>query len=153
MTSKPHYQPFKTKLLWQSITALQRCSIRESGEYKYYAKAQASGSVGINELSEEIAYATTLTDGDVLNVIRALVKRINLHIAAGQIVKLENLGSFQAQLRSTGTATEDTFSSAMIKKVTLQFRPGIGLKGQLNIANLSFHKVKSLQEDKEEPLP
>lgn len=89
----------------------------------------------------------------MLNVIRALVKRINLHIAAGQIVKLENLGSFQAQLRSTGTATEDTFSPSMIKKVTLQFRPGIGLKGQLNIANLSFHKVKSLQEDKEEPLP
>ena len=137
-----------------SVAKMLNPQDRESGEYKYYAKAQASGSVGINELSEEIAYATTLTDGDVLNVIRALVKRINLHIAAGQIVvKLENLGSFQAQLRSTGTATEDTFSSAMIKKVTLQFRPGIGLKGQLNIANLSFHKVKSLQEDKEEPLP
>ena len=136
-----------------SVAKMLNPQDRESGEYKYYAKAQASGSVGINELSEEIAYATTLTDGDVLNVIRALVKRINLHIAAGQIVKLENLGSFQAQLRSTGTATEATFSPSMIKKVTLQFRPGIGLKGQLNIANLSFHKVKSLQEDKEEPLP
>lgn len=135
------------------VVGMQNPLDRESGEIKYYPKAQASGSVGINELAEEISYATTLTDGDVLNVIRALVKRINLHIAAGQIVKLENLGSFQAQLRSTGTATEDTFSSAMIKKVTLQFRPGIGLKGQLNIANLSFHKVKSLQEDKEEPLP
>lgn len=135
------------------VVGMQNPLDRESGEIKYYPKAQATGSVGINELAEEISYATTLTDGDVLNVIRALVKRINLHIAAGQIVKLENLGSFQAQLRSTGTATEDTFSSAMIKKVTLQFRPGIGLKGQLNIANLSFHKVKSLQEDKEEPLP
>ena len=135
------------------VVGMQNPLDRESGEIKYYPKAQASGSVGINELAEEISYATTLTDGDVLNVIRALVKRINLHIAAGQIVKLENLGSFQAQLRSTGTPTEDTFSSAMIKKVTLQFRPGIGLKGQLNIANLSFHKVKSLQEDKEEPLP
>ena len=33
---------------------------------KYYAKAQASGSVDINELAEEISYSTTLTDGDVL---------------------------------------------------------------------------------------
>lgn len=63
---------------------------------KYYAKAQASGSVDINELAEEISYSTTLTDGDVLNVIRALVKQINKHISKGEIVKLENLGSFQA---------------------------------------------------------
>lgn len=45
----------------------------EPDVYKYYPKAQASGSVEINELAEEIAYATTLTDGDVLNVIRAKV--------------------------------------------------------------------------------
>ena len=91
-----------------SIVAMKNPMDRESEEVKYYPKAQASGAVGINELSEEIAYATTLTDGDVLNVIRALVNRINLHIAAGQIVKLENLGSFQAQIRSEGSATEDT---------------------------------------------
>lgn len=127
----------------------------EPDVYKYYPKAQANGSVEINELAEEIAYATTLTDGDVLNVIRALVKRINLHIANGQIVKLENLGSFQAQIRSDGADTEDTYSTSMIRKVTLQFRPGVGLKGQLNKANLTFHKVKSLkqQETEEEPLP
>lgn len=51
---------------------------------KYYAKAQASGSVDINELAEEISYSTTLTDGDVLNVIRALVKQINKHISKGE---------------------------------------------------------------------
>lgn len=133
-----------------SIAKMANPMDRESGEYKYYAKAQANGSVSINELAEEIAYATTLTDGDVLNVIRALVKRINMHIANGKIVKLENLGSFQAQIRSMGAETEDTYSPSMIRKVTLQFRPGIGLKGQLNKANLTFHKVPSLKKPKEE---
>lgn len=117
----------------------------EPDVYKYYPKAQANGSVDINELAEEIAYATTLTDGDVLNVIRALVKRINIHISNGQIVKLENLGSFQAQIQSEGSATEETYSPSLIRKVSLQFRPGIGLKGQLNKSNLSFHKVPSLK--------
>lgn len=132
-----------------SVAKMLNPQDRESGEYKYYPKAQASGSVGINELAEEISYATTLTDGDVLNVIRALVKRINMHIANGQIVKLENLGSFQAQLQSHGSATEDTYSPSLIRKVTLQFRPGIGLKGQLNKENLQFHKVVSLKKLKE----
>lgn len=58
------------------------------GEAKFYAKAQASGTVDINELADDIAYSTTLTDGDVLNVIRALIKQINRHIAKGEIVKL-----------------------------------------------------------------
>lgn len=132
-----------------SIVAMKNPQDRENGEVKYYPKAQASGSVGINELAEEIAYATTLTDGDVLNVIRALVKRINLHISNGQIVKLENLGSFQAQIRSDGSDTEETYSTILIRKVTLQFRPGAGLKGQLNKVNLTFHKVKGLKKDEE----
>lgn len=61
----------------------------------------------------------------------------------------------KAQIRSDGADTEDTYSTSMIRKVTLQFRPGVGLKGQLNKANLTFHKVKSLkqQETEEEPLP
>lgn len=112
---------------------------------KFYAKAQASGTVDINELTEEISYSTTLTDGDVLNVIRALVKQINKHIAKGEIVKLENLGSFQAQISSDGAETEEEFSTANIRKVSLQFRPGIGLRGQLSLDNLTFHKVKPLK--------
>lgn len=112
---------------------------------KFYAKAQASGTVDINELAEEISYSTTLTDGDVLNVIRALVKQINKHIAKGEIVKLENLGSFQAQISSDGAETEEEFSTANIRKVSLQFRPGIGLRGQLSLDNLTFHKVKPLK--------
>lgn len=82
-----------------------------------------------------------------------------MHIANGQIVKLENLGSFQAQLQSHGSSTEDTYSPSLIRKVTLQFRPGIGLKGQLNKENLQFHKVVSLKklkgaakEEAEEPV-
>lgn len=133
-----------------SIVAMKNPSDPESGEVKYYPKAQANGSVDINELAEEISYATTLTDGDVLNVIRALVKRINLHIANGKIVKLENLGSFQAQIQSHGSATEDTYSTSLIRKVSLQFRPGIGLRGTLNKENLTFHKVPGLKNLKKQ---
>ena len=58
-----------------SIAAYKKPGDME-GTAKYYAKAQASGTVEINELADDIAYSTTLTDGDVLNVIRALIKQI-----------------------------------------------------------------------------
>ena len=47
------------------------------GEKKFYAKMQASGEVTMDEMAEDIAYATTLTDGDVLNALRALIKQMN----------------------------------------------------------------------------
>lgn len=42
----------------------------------YYAKAQANGEITMDEMAEDIAYATSLTDGDALNTIRALIKQI-----------------------------------------------------------------------------
>ena len=56
---------------------------------KFYARMQASGEVTMDEIAEEIAYATTLTDGDVLNAVRALIRQLNKHLAAGKIVRLE----------------------------------------------------------------
>ena len=113
---------------------------------KYYAKAQADGEVTIDDLADDIAYATSLTDGDVLNVIRALIKQINRHIAKGEIVKLENLGTFQAQIRSNGADVPDEFNESYIRQVHLQFRPGLGLQSTLALENLQFKKVKSYKE-------
>ncbi len=118
---------------------------------RYYAKAQAAGVVDINELAEEIAYSTTLTDGDVINAIRALVKQICRHIAKGEIVRIESLGSFQAQLCSRGAEVESLFTADNIRKVRLQFRPGTGLRGQLAVQNLQFRRVKALRQADDEP--
>nr|DAZ11417.1 MAG TPA: DNA-binding protein [Caudoviricetes sp.] len=116
------------------------------GDKIYYAKAQAVGTVTINELAEDISYSTTLTDGDVLNVIRALIKQINKHIERGEIVKLENLGTFQLQISSKSALTEEEFTQDCIRNVKLQFRPGVGLQKTLSLNNLSFKRVKTLTE-------
>lgn len=100
----------------------------ETAPKKYYAKAQASGEVTMDEMAEDISYATSLTDGDVLNAIRALIKQVNRHLSAGKIVRLENFGSFQLQLCSTGAETEKKFTSANITEATVQFRPGKPVK-------------------------
>lgn len=119
---------------------------------KYYAKAQASGEVTMDEMAEQIAYATSLTDGDVLNAIRALIKQTNLHLAAGKIVRLENFGSFQIQLRSEGAETEKKFTTANITDATIQFRPGKPIKAATRAGDggLTFRRVAKKGEA---PLP
>lgn len=111
----------------------------------YYAKAQADGEVTIDNVAEEIAYATTLTDGDVLNVLRALIRQINKNLAAGKIVRLENLGTFQMQLGSKGTETKKAFSSENIVRARIQFRPGKMVKATTRTGDggLEFQQVSS----------
>lgn len=105
-----------------SVAGLRNPALQGAGEVKYYAKAQANGEVGIEQLAEEIAYATTLTDGDVVNAIRALVNRIKLHIQEGKIVRLESLGSFQVQLSGTGAESPDLYRHPVAPLGTTQHR-------------------------------
>lgn len=118
----------------------------------YYAKAQASGEVTMDEMAEDIAYATSLTDGDVLNALRALIKQVNRHLAAGKIVRLENFGCFQLQLCSKGAETPKAFTTANITEATIQFRPGKPIKAATRAGSggLTFHRVAKIGEA---PLP
>lgn len=115
----------------------------ESAPKLFYAKAQAAGEVTMDEMAEDISYATSLTDGDVLNAIRALIKQTNRHLAAGKIVRLENFGSFQLQLQSTGADTEKKFTSANITSANIQFRPGKPIKAATRAGDggLTFKRV------------
>ena len=47
---------------------------------KFYAKMQASGTVTLDEIAEDISYSTTLTDADVLAAIRAFIKQLNKRV-------------------------------------------------------------------------
>lgn len=112
---------------------------------KFYGKVQTSGTVSFDSLAEDIAYATTLTDGDVSNVLRALVKQIKKHLADGKIVNLDGLGTFQFQISGKGAATEKDYSSALIKKVRIQYRPGRLVREVQNLTTLQFKKVALLR--------
>lgn len=118
----------------------------EQAPKKYYAKAQADGEVTMDEMAEEIAYATSLTDGDVLNVLRALIRQLKTHMANGKVVKMENFGTFQLQLCSTGAETKKAFTASNITGTHIQFRPGKMLKPSTRAAALSFARVAGKKE-------
>ena len=113
---------------------------------KYYAKAQADGEVTMDEMADEIAYATSLTDGDVLNVLRALIRQMKVQLAAGKIVKMENFGTFQVQLCSTGAESKEKFTAANITESHIQFRPGRMVKPATRAEILNFTRVKGIKE-------
>lgn len=120
---------------------------------KFYAKMQASGVVDLDEMAEEISYSTTLTDGDVLNVLRALIKQMKKNLMAGKIVRMEKFGTFQFQLCSEGAENEKSFTAANINAVHIQFRPGALVRQAQNLKTLSFKKVPKKKDQTEETEP
>ena len=151
-TNETFYGPKKQKIMAinYSIAARKNPNPLSEGETKFYAKAQASGEVGIDQLAEEIAYATTLTEADVVGALRALVAQVKKHIQNGQIVRLDSLGSFQVQLSGDGAASEEEYTPALIRKVNLRFRPGRALQTVLTPSAMKFCKVPKLDEPEEE---
>ena len=113
---------------------------------KFYAKVQTRGTVNFDTLAEDIAYATTLTDGDVLNVLRALIKQIKKHLSDGKIVNLDALGSFQFQISGKGALTEEDYNTNLIQKVRIQYRPGRLIREVQNLSTLHFRKVEPLKK-------
>lgn len=113
---------------------------------KFYAKAQARAAVDMNRIAEEIAFATSLTDGDVLNVLRNLTHKLKEHLGDGDVVKLGEFGSFQYQLSSKGAETEKEFVTANILKARIQFRPGTMVKD--GAAGLKFEKTLPVKAKK-----
>lgn len=129
-----------------SITEM-RNPLKPDEAKKFYAKSQIREKVTLDRIADEIAFASSLTDGDVLNVLRNLIRKIKEHLSDGDMVCLGDFGSFQYQLHSRGASTIEEFNSSRIHKVSLQFRPGDMIREVSQ--NLSFERVPSVKAQKE----
>ena len=72
----------------------------KEGERLYYPYVVSTGNVGINQLASEIAELSSLTRGDVKNVIDNLVSVTRRHLQSSETVTLDGFGTFRYTLRS-----------------------------------------------------
>ena len=64
------------------------------------------GNVTTDQVAREIAAYSSLSSGDVKNVIDNLVTVMTQHLQASQSVTLDGLGSFRLTMRSSGRGVE-----------------------------------------------
>ena len=117
---------------------------------KYYAQAQARGSVSIREMAERIQSTCTVHKTDVYAVLIALEDVVKDAIQNGEIVRLGELCTLQVGLSGKGALTEEDFADTLIKKARINFRPGPILAGALETLKFSKVPIKYPKEEKEE---
>jgi predicted histone-like DNA-binding protein len=116
----------------------------ESGEVKYYGIQKMMATVTPETLAEYIAKRSGRSSGSVISIVNDLLTIIEEYMEQGYNVQLGALGTFQQRiLNETGAATEDTFDTTLIKKITVRFRPGKLLQQKLDTVELrSFNSLK-----------
>jgi predicted histone-like DNA-binding protein len=108
---------------------------------KFYAHAKSQEEFTLRKLSKEIAEGgSTVSDSDVLAVLKDLTKVLKRHLANGEIVRFGNFGSFQIAISSDGVEAAEKFNVSLIKGSKVVFRPGVDLKETL--ATLKYEKLK-----------
>lgn len=105
---------------------------------KFYARPVHTGEISLEDLSEDISHASSLTESDVYAVLQSLVREIPRNISRGYIVRLGNLGAFRLGSNSTGSDTAEEVTAANIFRKRLLFHPGKRVKSVVN--DLTFTK-------------
>jgi predicted histone-like DNA-binding protein len=102
----------------------------------YYPKVTKTGEIDLEELSEQIAYSSSLTQSDCYAVIISLVAAVSRELDAGKIVRLGHLGAFQISVKGTASETPEAVSAKNVTSASVIFRSGKKFKTML--ANLKF---------------
>lgn len=117
-------------------------------EPKYYAQVKQSGDVSLREMCERIEQSCTVTKADVHAVLVAMEDVIVDALKGGEIIRLGDLGTLRVSLSSKGALSEKEYTSSLITKKRIIFRPGSILSEAL--ANLTFSKLTEKKDDEEE---
>ena len=99
---------------------------------KWYASPVNAGTLTFQELAAEIAGRSSLTQGDVENVLRNLLEQLPVFLRIGMSVKLGDFGTFRMSLSSEGVDAPEQFDAAShVRRTRLIFTPGVLLKSAL----------------------
>ena len=102
---------------------------------KAYAKCLTVNNVSHEQFVKNVAeYSRIYMRGNILGMLSNCVERLTMHLAHGDRVTIDNLGTFSLSLKCKGAPTEAAFSNKNIKEVNIVFTPCKSLKEKLATA-------------------
>jgi predicted histone-like DNA-binding protein len=108
---------------------------------KFYANAVNAGKFTLKDFAKEIAGRSSLTRGDIENVLSNFMEELPTFLKLGMSIKLGEFGTMRLSLSSTGADTPDAFNAQHnIKGAKIIFTPSSELKE--NLKDIVFEEEK-----------
>ena len=110
---------------------MTRANPQDRTKEKLYASPVNAGKITKTDLAKEIVNISSLSRGDVSNVIESLIDIVPKYLLMGKSINLGELGTMRVSFSSQGVENEKDFSTGKIKDVKIIFTPSVELKNQL----------------------
>lgn len=93
----------------------------QTKEKKWYASPKLTGKRDLRSLSKDLSEVSSLSAGDVQNVIINLIDQLSKWLMEGNSVKLDGFGTFRLSFSSNGVATKEEVTASNIKEIYILF--------------------------------
>ena len=130
-----------------SVVKRQNPQNREE-EGKFYAQAQSTGEISLDDMAKRINQLCTVTRPDVLAVLAGLQIVIIDSLMAGLIVRMGDLGDLRLSLLSEGAPTKKEFTESLVKKIRIVFTPTEEISNSLK--SIQLERTGTLKEKAEQ---
>ena len=104
----------------------------QTKEKKWYASPKLTGNRDLKNLSKDLSEVSSLSAGDVQNVISNLIDQLPKWLMEGDSVKLDVFGSFRLSFSSKGEAVKEDVTADSIKDIYILFEPDVAIKERIN---------------------
>ena len=121
------------------VNLVKRKNPQDKTKIKLYGNAVNLGTKTLHEISTDIAGRSSLTHGDIENVLSNFMDCLPHYLRDGFSVQLGEFGTLRISLSSKGAATAKDFNTGNIKPRII-FTPGVALKKRLQ--GMSFEVTK-----------
>ena len=119
---------------------IKRSNPQNKSQRKWYASPVNEGKITKKDINKVIVSMSSLSRGEVSNVIENLFEVIPTYLLMGKSVNLGEFGTFRLSFSSEGVENPEEFTSELINGVKVIFTPGVELKNVLK--TVKFEKEK-----------
>ena len=121
------------------VKLVKRKNPQDKTKSKFYANAVNAGRKTLRDVARDIAGRSSLTRGDIENVLSNFVDRVPSYLLDGFSVQMGEFGTIRISISSKGAAKAKEFNTDTIK-IRVIFTPGVAFKKRLK--DVAFEMVK-----------
>lgn len=100
-------------------------------EKKWYATSRQTGKRDLRSISKDLSDVSSLSAGDVQNVIVNLIDQLPKWLMEGISVRLDGFGSFRLSFSSDGAASKEEVTANLITDVRIIFEADNNIKERI----------------------
>lgn len=117
---------------------IERANPQDRASVKWYASPVNEGKVTQRDIAKDIVVSSSLSRGDITNVIENLLDTMPKYLLVGKSVSLGEFGTLRLSFSSDGVEKAEDFNAGLISGVKVVFTPGVELKKA--IEDIAFEK-------------